>query len=402
MISYNEALNIIQKEVDALQFKTEQVDLIDAVDRILAEDIYSDINLPPFDNSAMDGIAIKMNPEIKKWKILGDIPAGNYEKFKIDENSAVNIMTGSMLPNDCDTVIPVEDLEIRDHQAFLKEGVRFSRGINIRKRGQDLLKDKVAVKKNTILRPHHIAVAASCGKSAVTVYKRLRIGVMATGDELVDIDEKPEKDKIRCSNLYSLITTIREMNQHPVNLGIIKDDYDTLYDRMKWALVSDLDIVITTGGVSVGKYDFVKDIHQKLGVDIKFWRINVKPGKPVLFGTYQKDGKTVLVFGLPGNPVSSLVSFYLYIQQILLSIFDSNYPHKFTAVLEEELKKENGKRHFMRGLYTYKEDGLFYVRKVGSQSSGNLAEMGQANCLIVVEEEKMNPKKGEKVECIMI
>ena len=402
MINYNEAIEIIQTEFGKLNLKTEQIDLINSVNRILAEDVYSDINLPPFDNSAMDGFAIKFNSGIKKWEIIGEIPAGNFNHFNIDENSTVSIMTGSKLPKDCDTVIPVEDVEVKDNYAFLKEGARFARGINTRKQGEDLLKDKTAIQKFTLLKPHHIAVAASCGRSTLKVFKRLRVGVLATGDELVDIHETPTGDKIRCSNLYAMISAIRNINMHSVNFGIAKDNKQLIHDRLKWALESELDILLTTGGVSFGKFDFVKGVFEDLGVETKFWQVKIKPGKPVFFGTFIHNECKTLVFGLPGNPVSSLVNFLLFVQQNIQRLFNIPLTQKYFAILEEDLKKEDGKRHFMRGVYRYESDGKFYVKKMGSQSSGNLAEMGKANCLIIVEEDRMNPRKGETVECMII
>ncbi len=402
MISYKEAEEILHNEFKNLTLKTEQVDLINSINRILAEDIISDINLPPFDNSAMDGFAIKFNPEITKWKILGEIPAGKFHEYKLNEYSAVSIMTGGKLPSECDTVIPVEDVDIENDHIKLKKGSRFVKGINIRKQGEDLVKKNIALQKNTLLKPHHIAVAAACGKSTLKVYRKLRIGVMATGDELVDIHETPTDDKIRCSNLYSLISAVKEINMHSVNFGITKDIKELIYDRMKWALESDLDILITTGGVSVGKFDYVKEVHESLGVNIKFWRVKIKPGKPVLFGIYQKGGKTILVFGLPGNPVSCLVNFYLFIRENIYKLFNLEISKKFTANLDEDLKKEDKKRHFMRGFYSLDNNGKYHVKKVGSQSSGNVSEMGKANCLMIIEEERTNPKKGEKVECMMM
>ena len=301
MISYEEAYNIIQTEFEHLNLQTESVDLLDSVGRILAEDIYSDIFLPPFDNSAMDGIAIKFNPEINEWKVIGEIPAGQFNEFKIDEKSAVTIMTGGKLPSGCDTVLPVEDIEGRDGLAILRDGVRFAKGINIRKQGEDLSKGKVALGKNTKLKAHHIAVAASCGKSKIKVYKRLRIGVLATGDELIDISEVPKEDKIRSSNLYSLLSAISQMNMNPVNLGVAKDEKQTIYDKMKAGLQSDLDILITTGGVSVGKFDYVKEVHEQLGIDVKFWRVKIKPGKPLLFGAFKLEDKNDLSVWLAGK-----------------------------------------------------------------------------------------------------
>ncbi len=402
MISYEEVQKILQEEFDSLPLKTEQIDLLNCINRILAEDVYSDIDLPPFDNSAMDGIAIKFDKAIKEWKIIGEIPAGNFNTINLENNAAISIMTGSKLPQGCDTVIPVEDIEIKGNNALLKSDARFQKGINIRKQGEDLLKNKIALQKHTLLKPHHVSVAASCGRSSLKVFKRLRIGVLATGDELVDIHETPSNDKIRCSNLYAIISAIRNINMHSVNFGIAKDNKELIQSRLKWALESELDILITTGGVSVGKFDFVKEVFEELNVITKFWRVKIKPGKPVFFGVYKhSEGKT-LVFGLPGNPVSSLVNFLLFVQLNIHRLFKIPSNKKFIAVLEDDLKKEDSKRHFMRGILRYENDGKFHVKKMGSQSSGNLAEMGKANCLIIIEEDRTNPVKGEQVECMTI
>jgi molybdopterin molybdotransferase len=311
-------------------------------------------------------------------------------------------MTGSKLPPNCDTVIPIEDVDVNGNHVQLKKDARFAQEINTRKKGEDLYKDKIALQKFTLLKPHHIAVAASCGRSTLKVFKRLRIGVLATGDELVDIHETPTEDKIRCSNLYSLISAIKDINMHPVNFGIAKDNKQLIHDRLKWALDSELDILITTGGVSVGKFDFVKEVLEQLGVKIKFWKVFIKPGKPVLFGTYSNKNINTIIFGLPGNPVSSLVNFFLFVQRNILNLFKINSGFNFFAELESDLKKTDSKRHFMRGNLTQNNEGKYFVKKVGSQSSGNLAEMGKSNCLIIVEEERMNPRKGEIVECILI
>ena len=402
MISYEDAQKILHEEFNFLHLKTEQIDLLNCTNRILAEDVYSDIDLPPFDNSAMDGIAIKFNDKIKDWKLIGEIPAGNFNNVNLDDNSAISIMTGSKLPQGCDTVIPVEDIDIKDNNAVLKSNAPFQKGMNIRRQGEDLLKTNIALQKHTLLKPHHVSVAASCGRSSLKVFKRLRIGVLATGDELVDIHETPSDDKIRCSNLYAIISAIRNINMHSVNFGIAKDNKELIQSRLKWALESELDILITTGGVSVGKFDFVKEVFEELHVATRFWRVKIKPGKPVFFGTYQHNEGKTLVFGLPGNPVSSLVNFLLFVQLNINHLYNITSNKKFFAILEDDLKKEDGKRHFMRGIIRYGDDGKFYVKKMGSQSSGNLAEMGKANCLIIVEEERTNPVKGEQVECMTI
>jgi molybdopterin molybdotransferase len=400
MISYENAQKILQEEFNSLPLKTEQIDLLSCTNRILAEDVYSDIDLPPFDNSAMDGIAIKFNKNINKWKIIGEIPAGNFNNINLDDNSAISIMTGSKLPQGCDAVIPIEDIDIKNSYAALKNEASSQKGMNIRRQGEDLLKTKIALQKYTLLKPHHISVAASCGRSSLKIFKRLRIGVLATGDELVDIHETPSDDKIRCSNLYAIISAIRNINMHSVNFGIAKDNKELIQSRLKWALDSELDILITTGGVSVGKFDYIKEVFGELNIETKFWRVRIKPGKPAFFGTYKhSEGKT-LVFGLPGNPVSSLVNFLLFVQQNIQWLYKIPSNKNFTAVLNDDLKKEDTKRHFMRGVLKNGIDGKFHVSTMGSQSSGNLVEMGKANCLIIVEEDRINPVKGELVECI--
>ena len=204
MINYDEANSLIEKEFEKLVLQTEVINLLDSINRVLAEDIISDINLPPFTNSAMDGFAIKYNPAIKKWKVIGEISAGNFQDYQLGDGLAVSIMTGGKLPETADTVIPIEDVIIENDLVSLKEDTSFKKGINVRLQGNDLLKGKIALNKNIILKPKHISVAASCGKEKIKVYKRVKISVLATGDEIVEINEIPSEDKIRNSNLYSL------------------------------------------------------------------------------------------------------------------------------------------------------------------------------------------------------
>ncbi len=402
MLSFSEANTIIQTELKRIQYKVEEIDLVESTGRILAENIIADVNLPPFDNSAMDGYAIKYSAEINKWKVKGEISAGNFTEISVEETNAVSIMTGAQIPHNCDVIIPIEDVEFQNDFIQLKENTKIKPNLNIRRKGEDLEKGKIALAKNTLLKSHHIAVAAACGREKLKVYAKLKIGVLATGDELVDLKSKPREDKIRCSNLYSLLSAVKEMNMHGVNLGIVCDKKELIKDRINLALESDLDIFITTGGVSVGKYDYIKEIHEAIGIDIKFWRVYIKPGKPLLFGVYENNGKTTIVFGLPGNPVSCLVNFLLFVKMNLDTLLNLNQYENPQAVLKDDVIKKDKKRHFMRGQLKRNINGGFEVSKVGSQSSGNLAQMGQSNCLFVVEEETMNPKKGDLVECIMI
>ncbi|AFH50509.1 Molybdopterin biosynthesis enzyme MoeA [Ignavibacterium album JCM 16511] len=400
MINYNEALEIIKHEIEKLTLHTEDIDILESYNRILAEDVVADVDLPPFDNSAVDGYVIKYSDR-KEWKIIGEISAGNFSSFNLTENDAVLITTGSKLPSNADTVIPIEDVEVNSDLLKLKENVFFKKGMNIRTLGNDLKKNEIAVHRYTKNDAKTIAVLASCGKEKVKVFSKLKAAILATGDELIPINEKPAGDKLRVSNIYSLYAAIKEINHTVINLGFTKDDKEIITQKVKAALEMDIDLFITTGGVSVGKYDFLKDIFEEQGVKQKFWKVNIKPGKPIYFGVYEKDEKRILVFGLPGNPVSSLVNFYVFIKPAIEFLFKQDEIKNITATLQNDLKKKDGKRHFSRGIL-FEEKGEWKVTSEFSQSSGNLVEMSRANCLIEIEEERVNPKKGERLKCILI
>lgn len=400
MKTYNEALELIKNEFGELFLHTEEIDLLDSVSRILAEDIIADVDLPPFDNSAMDGYAVRFSKE-NEWKIIGEISAGNYSQFTIGKNDAVLITTGSKIPANTDTVIPIEDTVVVGNVIKLKADALYKRGMNIRTKGDDLRKGYVAVERFTKIDAKTTAVLASCGKAKVKVFSKLKAAILATGDELIPIHERPLSDKLRVSNTYSIYAALTEMKHNPIMLGFIKDNKEIILNKIKAALELDIDILITTGGVSVGKYDFLKEIFEEAGVKEKFWKLNIKPGKPIYFGVYEKNEKRILVFGLPGNPVSSLVNFNIFIKPAIDHLFHQNYINQITAVLQVDLKKKDNKRHFSRGIL-YEENGEWKVISKFTQSSGNLVEMSRANCLIVMEEERENPLKGETVKCILI
>lgn len=400
MKSYSEALAIVKKEFESLTLHTEEVDIYESLNRILAEDVLADVDLPPFDNSAVDGYAIKFS-ERNSWKIIGEISAGKYSSFNLTEDEAVLITTGSKLPANADTVIPIEDVEVNGNTLQLKPDSFFKKNMNVRKQGNDLMKNEIAVARFTKIDAKTIAVLASCGKEKVKVYSKLKFAVMSTGDELIPISKKPTGDKLRVSNIYSLYAAIKEMNHAIINLGFTKDDPRIITEKIRTALSMNIDILITTGGVSVGKYDFLKEIFNELGIEEKFWKVNIKPGKPIYFGVYTKDERRILVFGLPGNPVSSLVNFYVFIKPAIEFLFNQHSLNKVSAVLLNDLKKKDGKRHFSRGIIRY-EENEFQVTSEFSQSSGNIVEMSRANCLIEIEEGKINPQKGERVNCILI
>ena len=231
MVTYSEALKIIRTECNKIILHTEEVDLLDSINQILAEDVFADVDLPPFDNSAMDGYAVKFSKR-NEWNIIGEISAGNYSPLNLSENDAVLITTGSKIPVNADTVLPIEDVEVQGNLLKLKADTFYKEGMNIRPKGNDLRKDQIAVHCFTKIDSKVIAALASCGKDKVKVFCKLRAAILATGDELIPINEIPADDKLRVSNTYSLYTVVKEMNHKPIMLGFIKDDKEIIRKKI--------------------------------------------------------------------------------------------------------------------------------------------------------------------------
>ncbi|OGU18035.1 MAG: hypothetical protein A2X61_09390 [Ignavibacteria bacterium GWB2_35_12] len=419
MLTYEESYEILKEHFRQVKPSIIEIDILDSVNHLLAEDIISDIDMPPFDNSQMDGFAIKYNNEIREWNIIGEISAGNYQEIEISVHTAVLIMTGAKLPSRADTVIPIEDVIIESNKIKLKDNITLKKGNDVRFKSEDIKKGTIAVKSGTLIKTNNIPLLAACGKNKIKVYAPFRIGLFATGDELVDIDSIPMNDRIRSSNLYSLTTLITESKMIPVNFGIVKDDKAQIKDTIIKALESDIDILISTGGVSVGKYDYLKDVIEECGFELVFWKVRVKPGKPLLFCIHKKTGKSILFFGLPGNPVSAFVSFNLFIKPFISELYKYDSQKRFKAILEHDLTKKDDRKTFVRGIIDFHIDNfnsklktqnsklkthLFTVRKVsgGTQSSGDMASLSDANCLIIFDADKNKLNDGEFVECIMI
>ena len=400
MVTYNEALQIIKKEFQNISLHSEEVDILDSTNRVLAEDVIADIDLPPFNNSAVDGYAIKFS-ERKSWKIIGEISAGHYNPINLKEEEAVLITTGSKIPNYADTIIPAEDVVVEAHYLKLMNNAFVKKGMNVRVKGNDLAKGRIALNKYSKVDSRAIAVLASCGKEKVKVFSKLKAAILATGDELIPVTEIPAEDKIRASNSFALYSAIEEINHTPLMIGFVKDDKEIIHQKIKAAFEMNIDLLITTGGISIGKYDFMKEVFEEEEVKELFWKVNIKPGKPIYFGACEKDEKRILVFGLPGNPVSSLVDFYIFIKPAIEYLYHQKNLNIVYAVLMNEINKKDGNKHFSRGII-FEENGEWRVKVKFSQSSGNLVEMSRANCLIMLNEEKKNPAKGEKVECILI
>lgn len=376
----------------------EKISLLDALGRVLGEDIVAERDNPPWDNSAMDGFAvrwddIKQEHAIQKpvtLAVIEDVPAGKMPSKTVGPGQAIRIMTGAPIPRGADTVIKVEDTEQTPDsvRVFKPE----PRGANIRPQGEDVKKGDCIIAKGTRIRPGEAGMLAILAKSFVFVYQRPRVAILSTGDELADLDERFSEEKIINSNSYGIAAAVQEAGGIPLLLGIARDNPAALKEKISHGL--NADILVLSGGVSMGDYDFTKAVFRDLGAEMNFWKLAIRPGQPLAFGKIQ--GK--LAFGLPGNPVSSMVTFEQLVRPCLLKMAGHrSYGRPVVqALFQEKFSKRADRRHFLRGILT-REGGVFKVRTTGDQGSGILTSMVKANCLIdvPVEVERLNP--GDQV-----
>jgi molybdopterin molybdotransferase len=403
MLPFDQALSRILKEISAAE--SELCDLQSAHRRVLAQDIESAQDIPQFDNSSMDGYALRSGDTISatpaqrlELTIVGEVGAGDVFKGAVSDRTVVRIFTGGGLPAGADAVIEQEAVEAANGKVYLNGPV--PRGKNVRARGEDIAKGKIVLKKGDLVSAARSGIIASIGLTQVRVYSVPRIAILTTGNELTDVDEPLEPGKIRDSNSYTLLSLVRESGCEPVSTARATDSVADLQKKIRIGLESDA--LITSGGVSVGERDLVLKTMEEIGVKILFWKVNIKPGMPFAFGVYRKEGKprAVPVFGLPGNPVSTMVTFLQLVRPALFKMCgriggDSNF--KLMARIEHDYEKKDGKRHFARGVLRNENNELL-VRISGSQSSGVLTSLSVANCLIVVPENVSVIKAGSSVQ----
>lgn len=403
MLKYNEALEVITNRLASYKKTTESVLITDSIGRILAEDIYSDVNLPPFNNSAVDGYAIKYTENVRHWEIIGEISAGNYQDYNIDSTKTVGIMTGAKVPKEADTIIPIEDCIIEGNFIKVADDYSIKKGSNCRLLGEDLRKGIIAIKSGKLIEAKDINLAAACGKSSLSVYKKLNIGLLATGDELIDVDQIPTEDQIRATNLQALICLIKQMNMTPINFGIARDNQKDIENKLQSVLASEIDLLVTTGGVSVGKYDFMQDALYSIGAEKQFWKVNIKPGKPLLFSIYKNSKKEIPIISLPGNPLSSFINFKLLVEPAIFLSYGVSQSNSFMSKLTHNVRKKDERLHFI--LANSEFDFLnkcFTVKSAGFQSSGSMLTMSNSDCVFIIPEELKELKAGEWVKCIKI
>ncbi len=396
MISVDEALEKILSFIKPLG--CEKVSILDALGRVIAEDIYAPRDIPPLDNSAMDGYAVRWE-DIKdaskdhpvRLKVIEDLPAGSVSKKVVENGCAIRIMTGAPIPKGADTVVQSEDTISEGSFVQILSAPPF--GDNIRKAGEDVRKGDKVISKGDIIRPQEVGMIASLGRAFINVYQRPTVAILCTGDELVDVDENLDEGKIISSNSYTLAAQVKECGAIPIQLGIAKDRKEDIESKLSQGIRAD--VIISSAGVSVGDYDFVKDALKSIGMETIFWKVAMKPGRPITFGIIKEKP----VFGLPGNPVSSMVSFEQFIRPSLLKMMGHKkiFRPVVEAILKEDIKKKPGRRHFIRGIVT-REDGEYFVTTTGPQGSGILRSMVKANGLIIVPEDKSLVRAGEKVK----
>lgn len=411
MVSVEEALQKILSRIEVLE--PERKPILDCSRQVLAEDIRSTIDIPPLDNSAMDGYAVKAedirgaseaSPKI--LSVTGKVAAGSMPKGEVKRGSAIRIMTGAPLPQGADAVVPFEDTDEiarkASHDDLSQIGIlrEVREGMNVRRKGEDIAKGSLVLKKGTVLRPSEIGVIASLGRPTVAVIRRPVVSILATGDELTDIDQPLPAGKIYNSNTYTIAAEVRQYGGIAKILGIGRDSVRSLEQKIDEGL--DSDMLITSGGVSKGDYDVVKDVLAKCG-EITLQTVCMKPGKPSAFGMIGKGSRKIPHLGLPGNPVSSMVTFEQFARPAILKMMGKSNLAKpsIRAIMEDDIVNTDMRRLFAR-VTVAKRNGKYYARVTGPQGSGILTSMVKANGLAVIPENTKRVKGGDIVEVQML
>lgn len=384
----------------------ESISLDQAINRILAEDLLSPIDVPAADNSAMDGFAfngdcLSDRENTITLKVVGTAYAGKPFEGIIGHGECLKIMTGALMPHGCDTVIPQELTESAEGSVVSLKQNQVKLGENRRLRGEDLQKGKAAIAAGRLLRPSDLGLAASLGVATLQVHRKLRVAILSSGDELRPLGQALDVGSIYDSNRYSLTGLLNRLNLEIIDCGIVRDDPASLKAAFLEA-ASKADVLISSGGVSVGEADFTKQIMQELG-DVGFWKIAMRPGRPMAFGMLKpvhSSGRKTLFFGLPGNPVAVMVTFYQFVRSALLQLNGANQtePPLTQAIAEIAIRKKPGRTEFQRAILGRGADGRPTVKLTGSQGAGILRSMSEANCFVILPHDQGNVAAGEWVD----
>jgi len=376
----------------------ESVDLNDSLGRVLAEDIYANRNHPPYDVSAMDGYAVRFedlarisDSEPAKLQVIDDIRAGQMPSLRVLQGRSARIMTGAPVPPGADTVIKVEDTELDENTVSILVAQRC--GTNIRPLGENLRDGEVVLEAGTTVTPGVLAILAMVKQKQVPVFARPTVAILSTGDELEGLDEAVDENKIPDANSYALMAQCQALGITPTLLGIARDN--PIEIRAKLTEGMKYDVLLASGGVSVGHHDFMRPMLEELGVQMHFWRVAMRPGHPLAFGTSVTG---TAVFGLPGNPVSSMVCFEQFAAPALKQMmgFQKCFRRTVTARLTHDMKDREGRTHFVR-VSLSRDDSGYLATSTGTQGSGVLMSMALAEGLMIVPAEADMVKAGEMV-----
>ncbi len=394
--SFTSARAIILESVAVLP--SVPVSLLDVVGMVIAEDIRAPWDMPRWDNSAMDGFAVRSEDCGcgQMLTIEGYIPAGSSASgIVVKPGMAVKIMTGAPAPSGCDAIVPIEDTAEKDGRLVIT--CQVEPGDHLRVRGEDVSKGELVITAGTALRPPEINMLASFGYRTVAVFRRPKVAVLSTGDELVEPGEEVGPGQIINSNDYSIAAAVRELGGEPLLLGIARDDRESLTEKINAGLQAD--VLITTAGVSMGDRDLVCEVLTTLGVERRFWQVDIKPGRPTAFGL--KNGKPV--FSLPGNPVSSMITFEQFVRPALLKMMGHQRVIKplIKAILKEPIKKKPGRVQFLR-VRVVDDGGLLLATSSGDQNTGILRTLLRANGIAILPADREQVLAGEEVDVQLI
>jgi molybdopterin molybdotransferase len=391
MPTYEEARSCILESITPLG--VEKVEILESLGRVLAEDVFAPWDMPLWDNTAMDGFAVRSGDcaGSDSLKVSGFLPAGENMTTSVEPGTAVKILTGAPIPPGADAVVPIEEVDDKGDTVLIKGQVKT--GDHIRFKGEDVKAGERIIPAGTVIRPYEISMLASFGKLFVPVYRKVRVAILSTGDELVEPGEALSPGKIINSNAITVAAAVRELGGEPVMLGIARDDRDSL--RQKLAEGLNADVLITSAGISAGDRDLVRAVLDELNVKLVFWKIDIKPGRPTAFSI--RDGKPV--FSLPGNPVSTMITFEEFVRPALLKMMGHKKVIKplIKATLKGAVKKKPGRVNFLR-VSLEKENGELFARSPGKQDTGILKTMLLSGGIAVIPSEQEDLREGDQVD----
>jgi molybdopterin molybdotransferase len=401
MLSVEEAQ---EKVLSAFQtLETEPVPILESTGRVLADDVRADVDIPPHANSSMDGYAVQAadtatasQDSPTRLRVIGDLPAGHLPKQEVTGGTAIRIMTGAPIPPGADAVVKVEDTETED--GFVHIFTAVEPGNYVRPAGEDVRRGALVLRRGTRIRAQEIGMLAALGNTHVPVARKPRVAILATGDELVPIEESLPPGKIRNTNSYSNAAQVIRHGGEPILLGIARDTVAELTAKIEAGLKQEVDLFLTSGGVSVGDFDLVKDVLAAEG-EMDFWRVRMKPGKPLAFGHI----RGVPILGLPGNPVSVMVSFETFARPALLKMQGAADWVRPTveATLMDEIAHKDDRRHFVRVRLVWAE-AEYHAYLTGAQGSGILSSMVKANALAIIPEDWNSAPSGARVRVMIL